>query len=58
MIYNLDRINELIEEIKKSKDLKFIKSKLLDIRNYLDDELNLVNTNLERKKENEFKNRR
>lgn len=58
MMYNLDRINELIEEIKKSKDLKFIKSKLLDIRNYLDDEINLVNTNLERKKENEFNNRR
>lgn len=50
MNYNLDRIKELIEEIKKSNNLKYIKSKLLDMRNYLDDELELVNKNLEKEK--------
>lgn len=49
MNYNLDRIKKLIEEIEKSNNLKYIKSKILDIKNYIDDELELVNRNLEKK---------
>lgn len=48
--YNLEQIKKIIDDIKHQENIKYIKLKLLDIRNYLDNEINLVNKEMENEK--------